>query len=376
MAVKTRTQALVFRVATQAAKQKQAILVISKVWSWIFLASMIVFFSIEGTGFFTLRNSQNILVAIVPVLLMALGQTFVIIAAGIDLSVGWVMGLASVIAASTTRHMIRDGTGVTESILLGFASAVGLGALAGLANGLIITKLKVPSFIVTLGVSFIARGEAYLISGGNIVGEQPKMVRALGNNSLIYLLRGEHTRLYFFKKPALTAAQKPMLDRILPWPVIIAFILVFIAIFLLHKTQFGRHVYAVGGNREAAVRAGVPVDRLTTLLYMMSGITCGFAGFLYTARFSGGSAIAGDPLMLSSIAAVIIGGVSMFGGEGRVSGTVLGALVIAVLQTGLIQMDVEPFYQYIVIGTILILAVLMDQARDLIIGRVETGQAQ
>jgi ribose/xylose/arabinose/galactoside ABC-type transport system permease subunit len=374
MAVDISAKALPSKVVSKrVTRQRQTILIVSKVWSWIFLGGMLVFFSIEGTGFFSIRNSQNILVNIVPVLLMGLGQTFVIIAAGIDLSVGWVMGLASVVSAIVMRDLNQDGLAIELVIPIGFAAGIGSAALAGLINGLVIAKLKVTAFIVTLGVSFVARGVAYLLSGGNVVGEQPVGVRQLGNESLIYLLRGAHTRVVFFKRPQVTGEQLRMLDRILPWPVIITFALVFLAMFILHKTQFGRHTYALGGNKEATVRAGVPVDRLTILLYIMSAVTTGMAGCLYTARFSGGSAIAGDPLLLSSIAAVIIGGVSMFGGEGRVSGTVLGALVIAVLQTGLIMMNVEPFYQYIVVGVIVILAVLMDQARDLIIGRAEAG---
>lgn len=357
--------------ARRIAGRKQAILLLSKVWSWAFLGIMIVFFSIEGTGFFTVRNSQNILVAIVPVLLMGLGQTFVIISGGIDLSVGWVMGLSSVVSALVIRDLTNGGMVAELAILIGFGAGIGSAALAGLLNGLVIAKLKVPPFIVTLGVSFIARGAAFLLSGGNVVGGQPQALRDLGNESLMYLLRGDETHLYFLHRPEVASAQLRMLDRILPWPVVIAFVLVFIAMFILHRTQFGRHTYAIGGNKEATKRAGVPVDRLTISLYIMSAATAGFAGVLYTARFSGGSSIAGDALMLSSIAAVIIGGVSMFGGEGRVSGTVLGALVIAVLQTGLIMMAVEPFWQYVVVGIIVILAVLMDQARDLIIGRAE-----
>jgi ribose/xylose/arabinose/galactoside ABC-type transport system permease subunit len=374
MAMEMRAEALPARARTRrAARQQRTIIILSNIWSWIFLGIMIVYFWIEGTGFGTIRNSQNILVAIVPVLLMGLGQTFVIIAAGIDLSVGWVMGLASVMSAQVIRDMTKGGTSVEIAILIGFAAGIASAALCGLANGVIITKLKVPPFIVTLGISFVARGIALLRSGGNVVGEQPKGLRDLGNESLIYLLRGEHTKLYFFKKPDVSGTELRMLDRILPWPVVIALLLVLVAMFLLHKTQFGRHVYALGGNREATVRAGVHVDRLTITLYIMSAVTAGLAGCLYTARFSGGSAIAGDPQLMSSIAAVVIGGVSLFGGVGRVSGTLLGALVVAVLQTGLIMMNVEPFYQYIVVGIVVILAVLMDQARDLVIGRAEAG---
>ena len=140
-------------------------------------------------------------------------------------------------------------------------------------------------------------------------------MRDLGNESLLYLISGPKGGLYFLRPPPVSGEALRQLDRILQWPVVITFILLLIMLFVLHKTQFGPHVYAIGGNREAALRAGVPV------------------GVLSTARFSGGSSIAGDPLLLSSIAAVIIGGVSMYGGEGSVSGTLIGALIIAVMTT-------------------------------------------
>ena len=153
---------------------------------------------------------------------------------------------------------------------------------------------------------------------------------------------------------------------------VITAIVVAIAVFILHRTQPGRHTYAVGGNREASLRAGVPVDRLTILIYVGSAMTAGIAGVLHTARFAGGSSIAGEALLMSSIAAVVIGGVSLFGGRGNIMGTLIGALIIAVLTTGLVMLNVEPFWQYIVIGIVVILAVLIDQARDLVIGRADS----
>ena len=141
------------------------------------------------------------------------------------------------------------------------------------------------------------------------------------------------------------------------------------AIFLLHRTQFGRHTYAIGGSMDAAVRSGIPVDRRVIAIYILSAATSGVAGFLSTLRFTAGSAVIGDPLLLSSIAAVIIGGVSMFGGAGTVIGTVIGALIIAVLTTGLVMLNVDAFWQFIVVGTVVIIAVLIDQSRDLIMGR-------
>ena len=362
------------------ARQRQLALVFSRVWAWVFLAGLIAFFaasvSIQSRGdvnFLTIRNSQNILMAIVPVLLMGLGQTFVVIAAGIDLSVGWIMGLSSVVSALVIVALLDMGTYEPLAIAIGCLAGIVAAMIPGLINGIIIAKLRIPSFIVTLGMSFIARGVAFLLSGGNVVGGQPQGVRDLGNEALLYLISGPNGGLYFLRAPKVTGEALRQLDRILQWPVVITFILLLIMLFVLHKTQFGRHVYAIGGNREAALRAGIPVDRHMIVLYTLSAATAGTAGVLSTARFSGGSSIAGDPLLLSSIAAVIIGGVSMFGGEGSVSGTLIGALIIAVMTTGLVMLNVQPFWQYIVVGVIVILAVLIDQARDLIIGKMEAG---
>lgn len=360
--------------AKRRTTSQQVILVGSRLWSWLFLLLLIAYFSWEGTGFFSLRNSQNILVAIVPIVLMGIGQTFVIIAGGIDLSVGWLMGLSSVISALVIREEYNAGVAPWLAIIQGLLAGVGVALAAGLTNGVIVAKLKVPPFIVTLGVSFVARGIGFLLAKGNIIAGQPQLARDLGNESLLYYVRGEGGGWYFLKKPDVTGAQLRMMDRVLSWPVVITIIVVLIAIFILHKTQFGRHTYAIGGNREAALRAGVPVDRHVILLYMMSAGTAGLAGVMHAWRFSGGAADAGDALLMMSIAAVVIGGVSLFGGQGRVIGTLIGALILAVLQTGLIMINVKTFYQYVIVGIIVILAVLMDQARDLIVGRAEAAQ--
>jgi ribose/xylose/arabinose/galactoside ABC-type transport system permease subunit len=361
-------------------RQKQLVLFISRVWAWVFLVGLIAFFAISvgiqtrgGVNFLTIRNSQNILMAIVPVFLMGLGQTFVVIAAGIDLSVGWVMGLASVVSALAIVALIETGMPEASAVALGGMAGILAAMIPGMINGVIIAKLRVPSFIVTLGMSFIARGVAFLLSGGNVVGGQPQGLRNLGNEALLYLISGQNGGLYFLQPPPVTGEALRRMDRILQWPVVITFVIGLVSLFVLRKTQFGRHVYAIGGNREAAVRAGIPVDRHIIALYTLSAATAGLAGVLTTARFSGGSSIAGDPLLLSSIAAVIIGGTSMFGGQGSVSGTLIGALIIAVMTTGLVMLDVQPFWQYIVVGVIVILAVLIDQARDIIVGRIETG---
>jgi ribose transport system permease protein len=367
-------------VPASATPWQRALLAFSRLWAWAFLALLILFFVVAvpmSTGgdasFLTIRTSQNILVAISPIVLLGLGQTFVIIGAGIDLSVGWVMSLASVLSALAIRAAFNAGVPLFPSAVIGFLAAVAGAGAVGFCNGVIIAKLKVPAFIVTLGSSFIVRGVALLMSENTTVIGLPQGIRAYGNEAPIYLIRGEGGGLYFLSAPEVSGELLRRMDRILPYPVIVTAVVVGIAIFLLHKTQFGRHTYAIGGNMEAAVRAGIPVDRRVIALYMLSAITAGIAGFLSTLRFSAGSAVIGDPLLLSSIAAVIIGAVSLFGGAGSVIGTVIGSLIIAVLITGLVMLNVDAFWQFIVVGAVIIIAVLIDQSRDLILGRGRGG---
>ncbi len=360
-------------------RSKRFVLILSRVWAWAFLGSLIVIFVIaiqissNGTvSFLTIRNSQNILVAITPILLLGLGQTFVIIGAGIDLSVGWVMSLASVLSALAIRAAFNAGLPLPVAVVAGLFAAVGGAGIVGLFNGVIIAKLKVPAFIVTLGSSFIVRGIALLFSENTTVIGLPRGVRNYGNDALIYMIHGEGGGIYFFDRPDVTGDLLRRMDRILPYPVLMTAIVVAFAIFVLRKTQFGRHTYAIGGNLEAASRTGIRVDRHIISLYVLSAATAGMAGFLSTLRFTAGSAVIGDPLLLSSIAAVIIGGVSLFGGSGNVIGTVIGSLIIAVLITGLVMLNVQAFWQFIVVGGVVILAVLIDQSRDLIVGRTGT----
>ena len=366
--------------AASLTRSRRFMLTLSRLWAWAFLGLMIVFFVIAvpvynggSVNFLTVRNSQNILLAITPVLLLGLGQTFVIISAGIDLSVGWVMSLASVLSALAIRAAFNSGLPLFPSVVIGFLAAVAGAGAVGLINGTIIAKLKVPAFIVTLGTSFIVRGV-----GAADVGEHHRdrpsrrhpRLRQRGAD-LFHPRRGRRALLPRAagadRRDAPPHGPHPRLsggrdgrrrgDR------------------GLHpaKTQFGRHTYAIGGNIEAALRAGIPVDRRIIQIYMLSAITAGIGGFLSTLRFTAGSAVIGDPLLLSSIAAVIIGGVSLFGGAGSVMGTVIGSLIIAVLTTGLVMLNVQAFWQFIVVGVVVIVAVLIDQSRDLIMGRDKGG---
>ena len=360
-------------------RSKRLLIGISDLWAWVFLALMILFFVVtvpvfSSATFVSVRNSQNILIAITPVVLLGLGQTFVIISAGIDLSVGWVMSLASVLSALAIRDSYHIGAPIWLAVILGLLAGTLGGAFVGFLNGVIIAKLKVPAFIVTLGSSFIVRGVALLMSENTTVIGLPD-IRAYGNESMFYYVRGNNGGFYFFQKPSLPTDMLRQLDRILPWPVVLTAVVVVLAMFILHKTQFGRHTYAIGGNLEAARRAGIPVDRRIIAIYALSAATAGIGGFLSTLQYTAGSAVIGDPLLLSSIAAVIIGGVSLFGGAGTIMGTVIGSLIIAVLTTGLVMLNVQAFWQFIVVGAVVIIAVLIDQSRDLIVGRSKGGVA-
>ena len=368
---------------TTVSRSREILFHLSRLWAWVFLGLMILFFVVAvpvynggAVNFLTIRNSQNILVAITPVLLLGLGQTFVIISAGIDLSVGWVMSLASVLSALAIRDSFNAGAPLFLAVILGFLAAVAGSGVVGMINGAIVAKLKVPAFIVTLGSSFIVRGLSLLWSENTTVIGLPAGIRSYGNEALFYLIHGEGGGFYVFSPPPLTGDMLRRMDRILPYPVVITAVVVIIAMFVLRRTQFGRHTYAIGGNVEAALRAGIPVDRRIIQIYMLSAMTAGIGGFVSTLRYTAGSAVIGDPLLLSSIAAVIIGGVSLFGGAGTIIGTVIGALIIAVLTTGLVMLNVDAFWQFIVVGTVVIVAVLIDQSRDLIIGRYKGGDSE
>src|SRR5579859_1626766 len=335
--------------------------IVSRGWSWLFLIILIIFFSITGQGFLNLFNFQTIGADMSLVLIMALGETFVILSGGIDLSVGFVMGLASV-AAALVMSSLGSSAPLFVVVLAGVGAGLGVGIIPGLINGLIISRLRVPPFIVTLGMYGIARGAGFILSGGQPVSIQTNGVGQIGNGYLLYLL--PDGRYSFLHLPSnLDGVRPSQIVQLLPFPLIFLVVVTFICAWLLSQTRFGRHTYAVGGSEEASRRAGIPVVRHTILIYVLSALTASLAGVLYTVRFSNGAADVGDPLLLTSIAAVIIGGASLLGGEGTIVGTVIGALIIAIIQNGLIFLGINPFWQFIAVGAVIILAVLVDQAK-------------
>lgn len=333
--------------AKQEKPRSSLLQTLSTVWSWLFLAFLMVFFEVWArvafgqTFLFNLNSLQSILLAAVQPLLLGLGLTFVIVAGGIDLSVGFIVGLASVIGARVMQELGASLPPVL-ALLIGIAVALVASVIPGIINGLLIAYLKVPPFIGTLGMYGIARGVGFLSANGVTVPVDNPANSALGNSNVF----GDY----------------------LPIPVLITVVIVFLMHYVLSQTKFGQYTYAIGGNKQAAQRAGINVERHTIGLYMLTALLAGIAGIVYTGRFTAGAAQAGEPTLLNAIAAVVIGGASLFGGAGTIVGTVIGALIIAVIEFGLVYINVSPFYQFIAVGMVIILSVLVDQSRRSVVG--------
>ena len=351
------------------AKQKRSssdtLILIRQIWPWTFLVLLIVAFSISSktmnnVDFISIRSVQGILEYATQILLIALGETLIIIAAGIDLSTGWTLGFSSVIAAQVMRDQYAAGSAPVVVILLGIVAGLVVSLLPGLINGLLIARVKVPPFISTLGVGGLFEGIALLRSGGYPIASQPPYLGPLGNNSLIYLWPGHSPS--FLQMPAeATNADMAHIIALIPNDVFITFLVMLVIWFVLAKTQFGQHIYAIGGNLEAATRAGIPVRNTLIKVYVLAAFLAGIAGVIWTARFTSGAYNAGETTTLTAIAAVFIGGASMYGGEGKILGTIVGSLIIATIIYGLVLLGISPFWQYVAVGIVVILAVVMDQ---------------
>jgi ribose transport system permease protein len=308
--------------------------------AWLFLLVLLIFFEafaqfrLDTSFLFNGYNLQSIAVFTVQPLLLALGQTFVIISGGIDLSVGFTMGLAAVVV-SLVINLLDPVVGPWLALIIAVIVALLATAVPGLINGLLIARLRIPPFIGTLGMYGVARGVAYLVAGGTTIGVSNKPLAFFGTG----VVGG------------------------IPVIVIVAAVFLFALHYVLSHTRFGQYTYALGGSRPATVRAGIDVRRLTVLLYVLSAVCAGLSGILYTGRFLAGAAQAGEPLLLDSIAAVVIGGASLFGGSGTVIGTLIGALIIALIQYGLVFVNVEPFWQFVAVGVVIIISVLVDQSQ-------------
>jgi ribose transport system permease protein len=300
------------------------------------LAAMVVALSVANENFATRDNAANVARQISVNLCLSIGMTMVIIAGGIDLSVGSVMALSAAVAASAlTRGVV---VGRLESVFLFTplgAVLVGIlvGAMLGAVNGLVITRLKLPPFVATLGMLSIARGLTRLWTGGFPITNLGPEFGYLG-------------------------VGRPLG----PMPAWIAATLAFVFALVMRLTPFGRHLYAVGGNERAAALSGLNVRRIKTTVYMLGGALAGVAGLLNAARLNAAEPNAGISYELDSIAAVVIGGTSLSGGRGTILGTVLGCLIIGVLNNGLVLLGVSSDWRDVVKGAVIIAAVAVDRA--------------
>jgi ribose/xylose/arabinose/galactoside ABC-type transport system permease subunit len=290
-----------------------------------FLALCIVL-TLLSDRFLTVGNIVNVLRQSTINGIIAIGMTFVILIAGIDLSVGAVLALATVV----TADLMQDGMAVPLALAIG----LGLGALLGVINGLIITKARVPPFIATLGMMTVARGLALTYTEGRPITGLPDSFRFLGTGSL----------------------------GPIPMPILIAGVAFIAAYFLLNRMRAGEYIYAIGNNPIAARYAGINVHRYVIFVYAAAGFLSALAGMILTARLNSAQPTAGLGYEFDAIAAVVVGGTSFAGGQGGLGGTLLGVLVIAVLNNGLNLLNVSSFYQPVVTGIVIALALLLYKA--------------
>lgn len=296
--------------------------------AFVIMAGM---YAVLSPHFLTLRNVSNVLLQSAALLFLACGQTLAILSAGLDLSQGSVVSLVSVVTAQTIKY---------HGIWAGTVAGLGVAALAGLTNGLLVGMAGIQPFIVTLGMFYIAAGAAMLYVNGS---------------SVFGLPEPDVSRWFWFGGGYIGPV---------PVPAVLAALGVLVMHYLLTRTRFGRHVYAVGGNEQVARLSGIDVGRVKVWIYTLSALFAGIGGYILSARVISGQPLLGaGSLLLQSIGAVVIGGTSLFGGEGSVLRTVMGVLFVAFMVNGLNLLAVSTFVQEIVIGALIVVSVWISQTR-------------
>ncbi|WP_330680383.1 ABC transporter permease [Holtiella tumoricola] len=298
----------------------------------IALFALCTFLSINpstSNSFLASKNIFNVLRQISTNLYLACGMTMVIILGGIDLSVGSIIALSGCISAGCVA---RYNLPLPVALLIG----ISIGLMIGMLNGTIVAKTTIPPFIVTLATMNIVKGLAYVYTGGSPVRVVTKEWQFLGAGYI----------------------------GPIPTPVIILIAVLIVTAILMNKTKFGRHMYAVGGNQQAAQFSGINVAKVKFWVHAYSGLMAGLAGVVLASRMYSGQPTAGDGAEMDAIAAVVVGGTSMAGGYGKIGGTIIGALIIGVLNNGLNLMNVNSFWQYVVKGSVILLAVYIDYIRN------------
>jgi ribose transport system permease protein len=302
----------------------------------IVLAVIVIIFSImKPSSFLTVFNIRGIVQNTAILAVLGVGMTFVIITGGIDLSVGSVLVFSAVVSDKAMAN-VGGGQGWGVAIL-GAAVAIACGLAWGVINGFLVARAKVPPLIVTLGTLGMALGLAQVITGGVDLRNVPTvMVNSVGFGNIFWQV---------------------------PWLAVIAAVVVVLGIIGLHRTRFGLHTYALGSNPEAGRRAGLKVSRHLIMVYAISGLLAGFGGWLNLAFFQSTTIGGQSATNLSVIAGVVIGGTSLFGGYGSIFGSVIGLFIPAILQNGFVIIGIQPFWQQVVVGAVLIAAVYVDQER-------------
>jgi ribose transport system permease protein len=301
-------------------------------------------FSLTSEAFFSVGNAMTVSLQVTTIVYLGIGATFVILTGGIDLSVGSVLALSGVAAGL----LVKAGLPVSAAMSLGIV----VGALCGVVNGLCVTRLKLPPFIATLGMMLVARGVALQLTDARAVSGLGEAFGVLGNGAL---WRIEEIDAQGFPNVVFPG---------IPYPVILMVVLAIAAGLLLRRTTLGRHIHAVGSNGEAARLSGVDVNRVTMFAYIVSGALAGLTGCVLMSRLVTAQPNEGVMYELDAIAAAVIGGTSLIGGVGTISGTVIGAFVIGILRNGLNMNGVSSFTQQIIIGLVILFTVWIDQLRN------------
>jgi ribose transport system permease protein len=310
---------------------------VAKFKSLLALALLLLALSLLSDSFLTIPNGLNVLRQISINLCLSIGMTMVILSGGIDLSVGSVLALSGAVAAGLLKNGIvlsRWSVALQFTVFGAIVTGIAIGLTAGWTNGFVITRLRVPPFVATLGMLSIARGLTQLWTGNFPVTNLGNEFGFIGTGYWMGV----------------------------PMPVWISAALVMIFTFVTRRTRFGRYLYAVGGNERAAMLSGLAVDRIKRRVYMLGGALAGIGGLLLAARLDAADPKVGIGYELDSIAAVVIGGTSLSGGRGSIFGTVLGCLIIGVLNNGLVLLGVSPDWQLVVKGVVIVVTVAVDRA--------------
>lgn len=309
------------------------------------LVILVVVFSLTSGAFLTVGNGLTVALQVTSIAILGIGATCVIITGGIDLSVGSVLALSGVTAALAVKA-------AGFPVWLGMLAGILVGTACGFVNGIAVTRLRLPPFIATLGMMMIARGLALQITGARAISGLGQNFGVLGNGAL-------------FRIDTLDADGFPNVSFPgIPYPVVLMVVLAIVVSLMLTRTVLGRHIYAVGSNAEAARLSGVDVSRVTLFTYMLSGALAGLTGCILMSRLVTGQPNEGVMYELDAIASAVIGGTSLIGGVGTISGTAIGAFVIGILRNGLNMNGVSAFTQQIIIGLVILVTVWIDQLRN------------